>query len=424
MSEKDPNQKIELDQVMLAMDVVDTLRHQQDLVNRELASDERDQALIDKVKRMYASQGLEVTDDIIAEGVAALREDRFAYRPLPPRGSLWLARLYVNRVFWAKAVAVLAAVVVAGVLMYRFAYVGPEVRSRMQAAREINTRIGQQQDQISVAKQRLAQLNQALSRVRSKAPQPAGVADTRLTAEAGQHLAAVETNLKAFDKLPLTPNLNADNLVAQGEAVKGRLEQRASLVRELNAHLDKADAALTGLTEIGVLPQKLLSQRHSLLAESRDEKARVQAEKLYGDATGALSRGDVQGALKASTALQQLQDRVVQEYELRIVSRPGTQSGVWRTPPNRPGTRNYYIIVEAVNPRGERLSVPITSEEDGATQNVRQWGLRVDPATFDRVRRDKSDDGIIQNNRFGVKPRGYLDPQYLMPTTGGAITRW
>ena len=68
--------------------------------------------------------------------------------------------------------------------------------------------------------------------------------------------------------------------------------------------------------------------------------------------------------------------------------------------------------------------MPITSEEDGTTRNVSQWGLRVDAAPFDAVRRDKADDGIIQNNRFGVKERGYLKPQYLMPTTGGAITRW
>src|SRR3974377_2029972 len=128
MSDNDTKPKIEFDQVMLAMDVVDTLRHQQDLVDRELASDEQDQALIDKVKRMYASQGLEVTDDIIAEGVAALREDRFAYRPPPPREPLWMARLFVRRGYWAKLGAALAALVLAGFLIYRFAYVGPETR--------------------------------------------------------------------------------------------------------------------------------------------------------------------------------------------------------------------------------------------------------------------------------------------------------
>ncbi len=68
MVEPEKPEKIELDEVMLAMDVVDTLRHEQQLVERELASDERDQALIEKVKRMYAAQGLEVTDEVIAAG--------------------------------------------------------------------------------------------------------------------------------------------------------------------------------------------------------------------------------------------------------------------------------------------------------------------------------------------------------------------
>ena len=424
MSETDTKPKVEIDQVMLAMDVVDTLRHQQDLVDRELAADDRDQALIDKVKRMYASQGIEVTDDTIAEGVAALREDRFAYRPPPPRGSVWLARLYVNRGYWAKLGATLVALCLAGFLIYQFAYVGPERRSRIRAAQDINTLIGQQQDQVSVARQRLASLTQALASARSKAPPQAELAGKRLSAEVEQDLAGAETSLQAFGKLPLSPTLTADSLTQQGDAVKRRLEQRTSLVREMNAHLDKAGAAMTGLSELAVLPAKLASQRNTLLADSRDEAARAQTEKLYADATAALNRGDVQGALHGSAALQQLQDQVEQEYVLRIVSRPGTQSGVWRTPPNRPGTRNYYVIVEAVTPPGERLTMPITSEEDGTTKNVQEWGLRVDAATFDAVRRDKTDDGIIQNNRFGVKQRGYLKPQYLMPTTGGAITRW
>jgi hypothetical protein len=424
MSETDPKPKNDFDQVMLAMDVVDTLRHQQDLVDRELSADEADRALIDKVKRMYASQGLEVTDGIIAEAVTALRENRFAYQPPPSKGSLWLARLYVNRSFWVRLGAALGALAVAGFLLYRVAYVGPEVRSRIRAAQDLNTLIGQQQDQVSVAKQRLAQLTQGLNQARSKTPQTGDVADQRLSGEIEQQLAGAATNLRAFGKLPLSPSLDADRLIQEGEAVKRRLEQRANLLKETTARLDKAESALTGLSELATLPQKLLSLRTSLLAETRDEEARTQTERLYNDAIAALNQGDVQGALKAAAALRQLQTQVSQEYQLLIVSRPGTPSGVWREPPNRPGTRNYYVIVEAVTPKSERLTLPITSEEDGATQEVQQWGLRVDAATFDAVRRDKLDDGIIQNKRFGFKQRGYLKPQYLMPTTGEAITRW
>ena len=75
-----------LDDIMLSMDVVDTLRHRQHLIERELNSEERDQKLIERLREIYTSQGMEVTDEILAAGVAALKEDRFVYTP--PKESL------------------------------------------------------------------------------------------------------------------------------------------------------------------------------------------------------------------------------------------------------------------------------------------------------------------------------------------------
>jgi hypothetical protein len=425
MSDKEKPEKIELDEVMLAMDVVDTLRHEQQLVERELASEERDQALFDKVKRMYASQGLEVTDKIIAEGVAALREERFVYQPPPPRGSLWFARLYVNRGRLAKAAGFSVVFLIAFFLIYRFAVLGPQVRQRTETARNINTQIIRQQDQIRLAEQRLRSLNEALKSAAEKVPQSSsGVTAKRLLSEAGLQLAGADSKLQALGKLPLKPGIDDESLAGQGDAVKQRVDQRESLLREVNAHLARAEAAVTDLSQLDVLRERLAGQLRSLLAESREDAARREAEKLYADALAAIDSGEIQGARDRSAALQELYGRLVQEYELRIVSRPGSPSGVWRSPQNKAGIRNYYVIVYAVTPQGERLSVPITSEEDGTTRTVQEWGLRVDGALFEMVRRDKLDDGIIQNNRFGVKKRGYLTPQYLMPTMGGAITQW
>ncbi|HOI93670.1 MAG TPA: DUF6384 family protein [Syntrophobacter fumaroxidans] len=417
-------EKTRFDEVMLAMDVVDTLRHEEQMVERELASDERDLVLFDKLKRMYASQGIEVTDEIIAEGVAALREERFVYRPPPPRGTLWLAKLYVNRKRWAKAAGWAALCLVAVFLVYRFVFVSPDARRQAKAIQEINTRISRQQDQFTIVRQRLTNLSQTLKSSVEKAPRSSEVAAGRLLSEAGGQLAGANTGLQAFEKLPMKPDLSTESLAREGDAVRLRVEQRAGLLNEVTAHLDKAEAALADLGALAMLREKLAGQYRSLLDVIRETSARGTAEKLYTDALAALNGADVQGARKGSDALQELYGRVVQEYELRIVSKPGAQSGVWREPPKRPGVRNYYVIVEAVTPKGERLTMPITSEEDGAASNVSQWGLRVDGTLFDKIRRDKSDDGIIQNNRFGVKHRGYLTPQYLMPTTGGAITRW
>jgi len=81
-------EKAPLDDVMLAMDVVDTLRHNQDLVARELAGEARETQLIDKLRQLYHQQGIEVSDAILKEGVAALSESRFVYTPPKPISSI------------------------------------------------------------------------------------------------------------------------------------------------------------------------------------------------------------------------------------------------------------------------------------------------------------------------------------------------
>ena len=105
-----------LDEVMLAMDVVDTLRHRQDLAVRELGTDAKEKQLIDKLRDIYHQQGIEVPDHILKEGVAALQESRFVYDPPAPGFGTTLARLYVGRKRWGKPVgAALVALLVLGV---------------------------------------------------------------------------------------------------------------------------------------------------------------------------------------------------------------------------------------------------------------------------------------------------------------------
>jgi hypothetical protein len=89
-----------LDDVMLAMDVVDTLRHSRRLVDKELASEEDDARLLRRLRDTYASQGIEVPDEILRQGVAALKENRFVYTPPPSGFWAFLARLYVTRKRW------------------------------------------------------------------------------------------------------------------------------------------------------------------------------------------------------------------------------------------------------------------------------------------------------------------------------------
>ena len=91
-----------LDDIMLAMDVVDTMRHADRLVERELSADQREADLKDRLREIYHSQGIEVTDQILQEGVAALREERFAYHPTDPGFKRSLALFWIRRRDWGR----------------------------------------------------------------------------------------------------------------------------------------------------------------------------------------------------------------------------------------------------------------------------------------------------------------------------------
>jgi hypothetical protein len=250
------------------------------------------------------------------------------------------------------------------------------------------------------------------------------VAARGLVDQAARDISAAREKVQALEKIEIKTHVVVKQAVEKGDTVTARLDKRRELINALSGHLDNAEKAVTTLDELKILPEKLNAQRDRVLSEARQDDARRQAEKLYTDAMTALEKGDVAAAQKGYALLQQFYDQLVQEYQLRIVSREGVRSGVWRVPQNNPNARNYYVIVEAVTADGKRLELPITSEEDGKTHSVKQWGLRVKASVFEQIKRDKVDDGIINNNVFGLKKRGYLQPRYLIPTTGGAITNW
>jgi len=208
MSEEQKPKKIELNEVMLAMDVVDTLRHQQSLVERELGADDHDQALIARVRKIYADQGLEVSDDNIASGVKALREERFTYTPPKKSFQLTLAHLYVNRGRWAKRGALLLAALVVVYFAYHFAVVAPQKRSRQKAAQAINLRIDRQQDQISVAKARMARLNQSVTETKQAGTYKATAAARGLVDQATRDISAAQEKVQALEKLEIKTHID------------------------------------------------------------------------------------------------------------------------------------------------------------------------------------------------------------------------
>jgi hypothetical protein len=302
-----------LDDVLLAMDVVDTLRHREQLVLSELDAGAREAALLARLKEIYAAQGIDVPEQILKEGVKALEERRFIYEPPKPSIAVTLAKIYIARGRWMAPLVL--AVIALGSL------------------------------------------------------------------GAAWHL---------------------------GVAVPER---------------QRAEAARVELAE--TLPSETGRLHGEVTALALEEAARFKADALKADADRAIATGDVEAARAARDGLALLQQDLAAVYDVRVVYGPGeARSGVFRIPEDVPGGRNYYLIVEAVDPAGRLVEVPVSSEEDRRSDRVTRWGQRVSEAVFQSVANDKGDDQIIQNSVIGRKSQGYLSPQYTVDTPGGAILEW
>jgi hypothetical protein len=157
-----PPQK--LDELMLAMDVVDTLRHRELLVTRELNENVREEQLVQRLKDLYRSQGIEVSDAVIAQGVKALKESRFVYTPPPPSLGRTLATLWVKRGTYGRVLAGAAAAIAVMWGAYHFAVTRPAQQAAQQAHIELTETLPRQlaaahqavlaEAQVDIARQR------------------------------------------------------------------------------------------------------------------------------------------------------------------------------------------------------------------------------------------------------------------------------
>jgi hypothetical protein len=121
-----PGAKQPLDDIMLAMDVVDTLRRRERVVQRELDELGREEDLKERLRKIYKAQGIDVPDHVIDQGVKALREERFVYKPPLAGLRRKLALWYVRRDRWGKwLLGGIAAALVALGINY-FAVIAPD----------------------------------------------------------------------------------------------------------------------------------------------------------------------------------------------------------------------------------------------------------------------------------------------------------
>ncbi|MGF6416776.1 Na+-transporting methylmalonyl-CoA/oxaloacetate decarboxylase gamma subunit [Stenotrophomonas sp. AN71] len=244
----------------------------------------------------------------------------------------------------------------------------------------------------------------------------------------------VNTLAQAIDASELLDTTNtaakAARLTPDAEKVRARAYTGGDVALRAG-DMAAASQAVTTLKELIGSADKLVALNERLAQLKADGLAtgvagadRKRLERAVDQAAQLIRVETLAEAAPAMDEVAQLVALLSKTLVYRIVNRDDERTGVWRYSEKANGSRNYYLVTEALDEAGNAAELLIRNEETGKDERVSVFAVRVPEATYNRVAADKQDNGIIEDDQIGSKPRGSLSPRFRMPTTGGYITEW
>lgn len=396
-------------EVLRVMDAAQVIHRRRQALEEHEAFDR--EAAIRDIQRMYEELGDLVDSETIEKALDDYLSQRYAFTPAPPGVGRSLALLYIRRGWIAKRV-LLPAALGAGLIWGSIA--GAGMMSERAFARDLQSLRGELTDIGAARAAELAELDALLSQG-TPPDLPASDADefTASLAAAGVQLSTVGEALGPIAREAAREDLarpDLDRLRERTTAAEGDLE----LAR---AGIGRAGATLERHARLAALETEVVRLHAAVLAQAAEDLVREQAADLARESESRIADRDVEGLDDAARRFQDLLATVSTEYRIVVTG------GVWRYPDRSPDVRNHYLLVQALGPDGEPVTVTIRSEETGETRRVRQWGERVPQEVYDRVAADRRDNGIIDDEEFGFKRRGFVTSERRYADIG-QITEW
>jgi hypothetical protein len=462
---------LDLEATMRLMDVADEIRRRDLQVARHLESTDRE-AIKRHVRERYAALGETPDERLLDQAIDTFLSEQHRFRKPEPGLATTLARWYVHRRWIALRVGLPAAAVAAtGLLLFTGARGIAFARARSHEVRVEGAvvRLERRAEELRARRSRLedrpdaaalgererpvlrASLDEAdsgldlaaefLDRYAPGGDVRAGVtvsnrqAAEDLLPEVEHGLGRASDGLDAAEALLATErglgearerlDRNLAEVVsavppagvvetAKGLHVRGVESVELRDLESARARADELGALVDGIRDLPALAREAASLHASLLGLAAEPAARDRANALDERARAAVAAGDVAGLRGARDEMRELERVLGLAYEIVVTG------GVWRA---KDDIRNYYLIVEARDDDGNAVSMPVKNEETGRTETVREWAERVQRDEYDRVAADKRDNGIIDDDRFGVKQSGRFEPERRFADLG-QITRW
>jgi len=477
---------LKLDEFLRMVDVATTVRQKQEEVNQQFNIDETKTELKKKLLETAQITGEQLTDSQIEIAINSYFDGLYSFKAPERNFGTNLAEIYVDRVRLTKKFVIppLSVIAAAGLLWLSGLGVHSAHLKSQERSLEKDIESAYQERQIllteaheisvsplisklpSAEKDKLhTQLSTSQERLKSMAPYfnkycSNGTAADDITKvnyqEAKNGLPNIEDSLNQAknefqdgksvidtqEGLILTQR-NLETLIGEVRGLKpiNIFSQRAEnaysaglgeIERRNLSEAKQKEQQLLGvkqdISQFSNLTSQTETLYNSIRTISKEKEASEKGEELYNEAKKFISVADVPKLSQTVSHLQDINVILSQEYTLRIVNREGVKSGIDRYYTDENGRRGsgYYLIVEAIDSSGNALEMRIRNEENGQTENATMWGERVPESVYEKVKEDKLDNGIVNNDIIGTKRRGYLKEEITMQgvTKQGEITEW
>lgn len=181
-----------------------------------------------------------------------------------------------------------------------------------------------------------------------------------------------------------------------------------------------------------ILTTKLSQVYESIKQIAKEQKALEINDGLYLEARKGIDTFNFDELNSGYKQMKDLEEKLNQTYTLKIVSREGIKSGAERSFYAKCDSRlspqelkrcqqqtggrvsGHFLAVEAIGRDGQPIKTEIVDSESGRTKSVDIWGEQVPREIYETIKADKMADGVIDQNVFGVKMKGYLTPEIKM----------
>ena len=201
---------------------------------------------------------------------------------------------------------------------------------------------------------------------------------------------------------------------------------------EMDFNQGKIEEARAGLDQVNQLIQARQNTRELLAGIEtlekqvapifKDDEGKERLQKLLAQAKNAAQQGNKDSYTRISNQIAELADFVATPLRMEITIGPNDRTGIERN--YKTGPKRYFVVVHAIDATGTARPIDITDIETKKTTAVTMWAQAITKAGYDAIKKDKLEDGVLDDTNVGNKPSGNYSFKYNMPVLQATLTGW